>query len=529
MRRYLILGIKVRELSQKKLHRILDIAADDEFLRLAWAANLLQLGYPESASPYLRDLDESFITQDLTNPRYIHKWEIETLVNELLVVPKRREPKGTLYKRLDCHSLQAFVASINALKNLEDDESKLRISSSNILKEMQRIASRQFDWQRGWLNISQFYRYTFIYGTGAAAQFFQDSYGLTVNQFSLVGVALYSQFCEKPFVQSNLSVADMDLSSEVVAKALTLLSAPISRARVLGKQNRRASWPVSYQPSILRRFPCIAFGKNGEVLMSPLPQLILERVTSGIFYDVAAAGWDVREEYGRRFEDYAYRFLQITIAELSWKREYTYRWRKSEFRSSDVLWLIDSKVRLAVECKATRMSVDARYEDDPLETRGYEDLIKAVVQLWRYFSHCRLGYTDHGVHENACGLVLTIDSWLLMANKLVAELISKATDLAAEKYTEIKMEDRRPIIFCAINDLEATLSTATAQSFEAAIDRAVEQKRDGWYLSSSYDEVRDQSIGVCNYPFRNEMAQVLPWLGWIEKERQAASRLETKG
>lgn len=389
----------------------------------------------------------------------------------------------------------------------------------NVLSEMPRISARQFDWQRGWLNLPQFYRSTFIYGQGAAADYFEATHGLTVNDFSVIGFALHTHFCDLPIAGRNMDFGPLPIGQQAYRAAINLLAAPIGEARNKARDLRRRHWPVAHQPSLLRTYPCLVFGDGQERIRSPLPQLILERVTSGIFYDVAAAGWEVREEYGHRFEQYALRYLQAMLPRIEWHGEQTYHWRKAEIKSPDILWLTGTGVRLAIECKATRMSIEARYDDDPLTVRGYDDIVKAVFQLWRYFSHCRRGLTGHGLHEDSTGIVLTLDSWLLMASGLIDDVMAKAIVMAADKDPEILPEDRRPVLFCAMTDLETTLTTATEATFEAAIKQATAERRQGWLLSSSHDEVRPAGFVHREYPFKHKMAEVLPWWNWIEGER----------
>lgn len=511
----------MRERFRKKLNKYLELAPDEAFLEMVWAVNMIQAGNPDSALPYLLEVPPEAITEELANKRHIHKWELETIVNEVLTIPKRNKPLRGQWRELDCRRFDACVLIVNALRGLENAEAGLRLQRMNVLSEMPRISARQFDWQRGWFNLPQFYRSTFIYGQGVSAAYFQATHGLTVNEFSLVGFALYTSFNQHPVTMRHLNLGPLPISPEVLQRALRLLSVPVAEARARAVSLRRKHWPVAHQPSLLRTFPCISFGEQDERIRSPLPQLILERVTAGIFYDVAGAGWEVREEYGRRFEEYSLRYLQSMLPDIDWQPEQTYRVRKAEFKSPDILWIKDKRLRLAVECKATRMSVDARYADDPLTVRGYDDLIKAVVQLWRYFAHCRRGLSGVELHENATGLVLTLDSWLLMANDLIADIMAKAVELAAEKDAEILPEDRRPILFCAITDLEYTLATANEATFEAAIERAATENRQGWLLSSSHDDVRPKEIERRPYPFQGEMAFILPWWNWIEEERNA--------
>ncbi|MET3472234.1 hypothetical protein ABIC78_002769 [Novosphingobium sp. 1529] len=455
----------------------------------------------------------------MTSKLTIYKWELETLVNELLIVPKRKRRIKGQWRELDCSRYDALQDMVRVLRRLENADAGVRLKRKNVLEEMPRISARQFDWQRGWFNIPQFYRSTFIYGQGASADYFEATHGLTINEFSLIGFVLHTYFWEYPIFMRSFDWASIPLTSEKFERALRLLCSPVVDTRQKASGIHRRFQSIAHQPSVLRQFPCISFGAQNERIRSPLPQLILERVTAGVFYDIVGAGRKVREEYGRRFEDYSLRYLQASLPGINWQSEHTYRVRKEEFKTPDILWTDGRRLRLAIECKATRMSVEARYADNPLSVRGYDDLIKAVFQLWRYFSHCRRGLTGVSLANNVTGLVLTLDSWLLMANALIQDVLAAATQMAAERDAEIIEEDRLPILFCASTDLESTLATATEDSFANAISKAVDEHRHGWALSSSHQEVRPGNPDRKPFPFRDDMARLLPWWNWIKERR----------
>lgn len=513
----------MRELYRKKLDRYLELASDEAFIQLIWAADAIQTDQPDAASRYLRNVPPEAVTKDMNSKLALYKWELETLVNELLVVPKRQKQLRRQWRELDCSRYDALQNIVRALRRLENAEAGTRLKRTNVLDEMPRISARQFDWQRGWFNSPQFYRSAFIYGQGVSADHFEATHGLTINEFSLIGFALHINFWDYPIVLRNLDWGPMPVTPEKFESALRLLCQPIADARQRAFGIYRRFQNIAYQPSVLRQYPCISFGEHNERIRCPLPQLILERVTGGVFYDIVGGGWEVREEYGRRFEDYSLRYLQASLPDIDWHAEQTYRVRKVEFKSPDILWLAGQRLRLAIECKATRMSVEARYADDPLSVRGYDDIIKAVFQLWRYFSHCRRGLTGVSLSDDAAGLVLTLDNWLVMANKLIKDIFEAASLMAAEKEPEIIEEDRRSILFCSITDLESTLATATEASFEAAISMAVDQHRQGWLLYSSHQEVRSVSPEQKPFPFRDDLPRLLPWWNWIEEKRIASA------
>lgn len=188
----------MRERYRKKLSGYLELAPDEAFVQLVWAANLIQAGHPDAGLRYLQNVHRDAITEDLADQRQMHKWELETIINELLIVPKRNKPIRGQWRELDCRNYNVLVNVLNALRSLENAEAGLRLRRVNVLTEIPRISARQFGWQRGWFNMPQFYRSTFIYGQSAAAEYFEATHGLAVNDFSMIGFALYTHFCDQP-------------------------------------------------------------------------------------------------------------------------------------------------------------------------------------------------------------------------------------------------------------------------------------------------------------------------------------------
>ena len=123
-----------------------------------------------------------------------------------------------------------------------------------------------------------------------------------------------------------------------------------------------------------------------------------------------------------------------------------------------------SGVTVAVECKSKKMTVGAKFSDNPLDDAkiGYDEMMKAVVQVWRFFSHVRRGLIpDHPVVGDAVGLVLTLDSWMEMFGSMRGETLARAEQFAARADPNIEPSDRRPVVFCPIDDLERTLRSAS--------------------------------------------------------------------
>ena len=513
----------MRAYYRKKLDKLLGAAGDEEFIQLLWATHALQSDYADAARKYILPdtIPKGAITTDITGKFAVQKWEIETLANELMTVPKAKPTKNGVTRKLCCDHFQASIDCVKWLRKLENVEYRIQKKPKEILIEMGRIAARQFDWQRGYVNVPQFYRNAFVYGQGECATYFEQQHGITLNRFSQIGFMLFVSFTNSPVVWNDGSWAKLDVIWEEVEKVLALIALPFSEAVKLALKERKKIIHTADKPSVLRQTPCLRFGSNGERIRAPLPELILERVTSGVFYDVVGGGGPIRDDYGRRFEEYCARYLSDTLPGFDWEREFNYRKKPNDFDTPDILCSEAGQLIIALECKATRMSQEAMFGRDPIAARGYQDLTKAVFQLWRFFSHCRRGYVGRSISDEAVGVILTLDNWLILADTLRKRVLEDAVKLANEKDPNITELDRRPIVFVAVLELERALSAATEATFKEAVLKSNSKEFWGWRLDGILGELLgDVEHEERGYPYADDLGRLLPW--WDEMDQPNA-------
>jgi hypothetical protein len=123
-----------RDIYRKRLRNALSITGDEPFLQMIWAVNALQTGRADLAARTLQFPPEA-ATSDIGSRYAIHAWELETLVNQLLLTPKALGPKT--YR---CEMFDAASAFTNFLRKLENAESSLYLDKINIFNEMHRSA-----------------------------------------------------------------------------------------------------------------------------------------------------------------------------------------------------------------------------------------------------------------------------------------------------------------------------------------------------------------------------------------------------
>jgi hypothetical protein len=499
---------------RKKLFNLLGSAGDEEFIQLLWATHALQSEYSDAGRKFLRPetIPDGAATTEATSQHSIHKWEIETLANELMTTRKYVQNKNGRIHTLRWDHFGAAADCTNWLRKLENSEYRIQKRPEDIFVEMGRIAQRQFDWQRGFANVPQFYRNAYVYGQGACAVHFETKHGISFSRFSEIGFMLFVAFTNYPVVVKGKDWDSLGVDWGELETVLGIIASPFKVARRLAIEDRSKIIHTADKPSILRRYPCLRFGESGERVRSPLPELILERVTSGVFYDVVSGEGPVRDDYGRRFEDYCAEYLGQTFPEIGWEREFSYRKKPGIFESPDIISTVNSRISLVLECKATRMSHQAMFGKNPELARGYSDLSKAVFQIWRFFSHVRRGYIDRSIAADAVGVVLTLDNWLILADALRAKVMEEAALLAQEKDGGIVEEDKRPIVFVAAPELERVLSVATYETFKSSLNLCNSPEYRGWRVDDVHKRVTaGKELASRKYPFKSSMGDLLPW------------------
>jgi hypothetical protein len=503
-----------RDRYRKKLGELLSHADDEEFCQLVWALDALQSDRVAAASPWIEFPSEA-ATTTIGSKLALHKWELEALVSELLITPKYKPHEGK-NRHLNCRHFDSGARAVNFLRTLEAAEAGIYLKRFSILLEMHRLGQRQFPWQRGYSNAPQFYRAAFLYNHGECAAFFERSFGISINDFSLIGFALFSAFMSRPLLPRACPLGELGVSRSAFDAALGLLSRPLVAARreareTIDHASGSSRLPVAYQPSFLRRFPLIEFGGKDARLRAPLLQLILLRITSGIYYDLVRGNANLRNESSERFELYCAEYIAAMMPRFDVSRGRTYRYGNAAIQTPDILVKDGGEVTVAVECKATKLTFNAQFAEAPeVEAkRGYDEIAKGVFQIWRYFSHVRRGViaTD-SVRADARGLVLTLDTWFVMSRELQEKVLDTAVEFASRDQ-EIRPEDRRDVVFCAVQDLEATLSESNEEGFLRAMAAAGEGRFVGWLLPKIREELEGNTPIRKPYPF--DVGNVLPW------------------
>lgn len=508
----------VRDMRQKRRVRMrerlltcLSHLDDAQTMQLMWAINALQSDNAPNLTAYLRYPREA-ASSDLTNGYSVQKWEIENLLLLLLSTPK---VAVDFLRAPDYRSYDTVAHLINLLKSAEQSESALLIDQTNVLDELQRYAHKQFLWQRPFFEIERLYRYTFVYGQGSCAEYFESQYGLSVNEFILTCIALYSTSKRFAWQKAPRIEPPMKLRPQIVGLTLNLVSKELQQMRLETKkridQAMSAMRPkLAYLPSTLRHFPIISSSKHNNQIIAPLPQLIIFRATSGLYYDLAGGPQHILEEANGRFEEYGKKLIEARCPRFEVLRDKEYGPKGRRMRTPDLLLKDGGEVKAVFECKASKLTFAAQYSEDQFSEapKAFGQIAKGMSQLWKFFSRVRRGvYADEVVADNAFGIILTMDNWFQLDRRQLPSLRAAAEELCKDE-PDISIEDKRDVIFCSIEDLDNVLAVSSEDELFETFSKARKKEFQGWMLTDIRNPYREAALKPKRYPF--EIEEVLP-------------------
>lgn len=495
---------------RRRLQRFLGLADDAEFLQMLWAVDALQSDRVAAARPFLKYPAEA-ATSAITSRAAIYKWELEVLANELLTTSK--DPSFARGKRLDCTQFSTIAQIARTLRRLENAEYGTR--NVGVLLEMHRIGHRQFEWQRGFFNRVELYRAARIYGGPRADDHFRTAHQVPFQDFMKIGFMLHGALLDKPGIYPSIDLSELRVDPKSRDRAYEMLSLSLQSARTEAKRIRNGRQETAYRPSILRRWPLLEV-QAGEIALCPVVSLLIQRVSSGIFYDLLGASGAVWDEVGERFETYCLDLMSAAMTTREVRGESTYRSGKNLLRTPDILVGRQGKLDLIIECKAKRMPFEAKFGSNPVDAAaaGYKEMARAIVQIWRYVHDCRIGLVSDTDCSSATGLVLTLDNWLSASKELQLTVIKQAEELADADTRTLTLADRIPVAFASIRDLESALAAGTDQSLIDSV-RGLTGTHRGYLLPLAQEDYIDEHSGR-DLPMVDELGDVLPW--WPEFE-----------
>ncbi len=424
------------------------VAIENAFY-VIWAyMNLFQFDTPMPAN--IRVADVVVKNHRFPPGRGVLEWELALLAREM--VANGRD--NLLAATRNFQDWNYFAAAINGIKDFENNAWPIFGDSSNVMKEVRRIAHRQFPWQTR-IGTDLFLRYFKIYNNPRVASVVKDKLGLTVQQWYIAGTAAFGATVSnnKFNIDPNLVVGDVtkkefDIFFKLISTNLNNLKKIIAKNVTYDDEFVYAFNPLEYYPLIL----------IGEYYYCPIVNFLAWRITSGIFFDLVGDK-NFGHPFGLAFQDYleevAKKVLNPSKAEVFGEQKY--KVGKKEEDSIDLI-IAQKDAAFFVEAKAKRMQAKSKSQlssDDAID-RDLEILADDIVQVYATINDYKNGSYVHfqiRPETKIYPLVVTLEDWFLfgldidnLAKKVEAKLKNRGLPVA---YPE-----EMPYAICCARDFE---------------------------------------------------------------------------
>ena len=390
----------------------------------------------------------------------IFEWELETLAREII---------------LNCPAAGAklmdrwgkFAEAMNHVKRVENDAWGDGDHAPDILMELLRLAHRQFHWQQGF-NEAQLARFFKLYDHPKIRPLIEAEFGMTTREFFQIGLVLVGSLSGSMIIRTPLNNQINMVPAETVATLLDRLSTdlPELQRQLREQQEYNVNWAYSFNPLWLHPLIRVA----DDVLIGPLPTLLLYRLTSGVYFDLVGRGDEFGKSIGPAFQDYTGEVVQAANerGSLTILAEAEYGSKQRRKDSAD--WIVeDGEATLFLECKASRMRLQGKIDLIAKENmeREIARLAAFVTQLYATLADAISGQYEHWQFRGqpVYPVVVTLDEWHAFGT--AEKIIDDAIDAAfAEKGLDKALLARFPYQVWSIGDFEHVIQPMAVRGID---------------------------------------------------------------
>jgi hypothetical protein len=381
-------------------------------------------------------------------------WELHTLCREILLNASGNE--DTL------STPNGLIKMINHIRRINQGISERSLNSGDDgLRVLHTLVHQQARWQYS-RDEARLFRAYHIYSDHELAPIFKQATDLSVRDMFLMAIAMAGAGTRQAGTNASQDYSAFGISQDARDRFFSMTGRTLADIRHRLEQLRRddEGWEFTWNP--LEATPFVNVDDNRTPMFwCPLPQLLLRRVTEGLFYDLAEGAKTFKikygNEYGHAFERYVGRVISEVLHadDFSITKEQPYKVGKADKHGAD--WIVsDSTGNLFIECKTRRMKQGAK------ETSGGESLDKsldelaeAVVQLYANIDDAVKGkstWVPNGLPLYP--VVVTYEDWYLLTPQVVETLNEHVRSRLEKKGLPKELLKTMPFVVTSINEFE---------------------------------------------------------------------------
>lgn len=438
---------------------------------------------------------------------YIHPWDIELIARELIL-----NAENTSSWRLN--SADKIGDVINAIRRVENEIAKLEPGIDGVMNVLHRSIHRQFPWQRRNV-LHELSRYMKIFGAEEVDRILRSSLDLGIREFYFLGMAVAGHLVKHFGINSDQNYSEFSISGDRAAKFFQKISSPIDELRqgFVDSQSYDEHWSYSWNPLIAK--PLIALNsKTPNLLHCPIPDLVLRRISQGLYYDIyAAIGFDAA--FGNAFQSYIGELSRQVFAEPRFilTPETPYTVGGDVHHGTD--WILsDDSGNMFIECKTKRLRMDAKGSlESPSLAKELGVMADAIVQLYKNVREATGGLCNWKNNRLPIyPVVITMENWYLFGKPIQDQLRATVRcKLQENNLPEETTVEAMPYSVCSADEYEKIVGVIASVGINEFFGKITDKTYWGWMIQ---DIVRDAFPDVefmdTHNLFADEWKTVLP-------------------
>jgi hypothetical protein len=442
----------------------------------------------------------------------IFEWELDTLSVELLV--NAVYPDSTLAND-SLRQWNYFAAAINKLKTFEDALVSLH-PSGTILREVHRLAHRQFPWQQP-PSSSSLARYFKIFAYPDLNMILERTIGLSGRDLYRLGMALTGHFSTSFALENpprinipGLTHAKLDALTHRIAK-------PVDELRHLAQEHHVVNANYAYILNPLRQYPLVRLSTNkGQFLLAPIPTFLFRRFTDGIYYEINRDD-GFAEAFGHSFQSYVGDVIKRALADTTLAVYPEEEYWVGRNRKDTADWIVvDDLAVLFVECKTKRLRHEAKM--DIQSPQALEDeleiLVLCLVQIYKTIHDYELGHyppIPRAQKRNIYPVVVTLEEWFAFGPQIIKEIDKRLQEKLTLEGLNSSVANDKPYSIVSAGDFEKLVQVVALVGIDAVLaKKVVDPEPRQWIMDAFLRHAFPSELKTARFLFPEALDEIVP-------------------
>ena len=390
---------------------------------------------------------------------HLHAWDLEILVREVILNAGKTGSDGL-------SQWSGLACAVNHVRELEGVPYAGSTAHADVMIDLQRMAHRQFRWQSGGAKLhAHIVRAWKIFGGPELDAKVSRQIGMDMGQLLRLGMAVTGGLLSRPVLHLGTDFSSIGIPLQVSRPLLERLTCdlPELQERVDQSQQYNDAWLYASFP--LEHTPLIRVDPNRpDQVLCPIPRYLLNRVTSGVFYDIINSD-GFANDYGDAFQRYVGEVIGVTLNTPGFRviDERPYAESKATLKHGADWIVSDSTGHLFIECKTKRLSLGAKNVTDPAAVnRDVAAMTKAIVQNYKNILDAKKGITvwqpdDLPVYP----VIVTLEDWHLFSTHFTDMLHGEVRNALGKEGIDADIASSMPYTVTSVSELETALQVVS--------------------------------------------------------------------